>query len=74
MATLEYRTKDDPQANGRKVEEGDVRYTFSFELENGDLLLVYTGEKGIEAFKRMLFEMQVDDMMEEVVYDPSNRQ
>ena len=64
--TIEYRCKDDPEANGRVPLKGDRRYTLKFPLENGDELQVHMGNEGMETFRMFLGQEVIDDSEEAV--------
>lgn len=57
-----FKTTDHPAANGRNPQSGEVRYVFTFPLENrDDYLEVHTGQKGRDALLRMLKQDEEDD-------------
>ena len=66
MATIEYRAKDDPEANGRTPLKGEQRFTLTFPLENGDSLLVHMGTESANSFMTFIGQMLVDDQQETV--------
>lgn len=57
MGMLEFRTKDHPEANGRKPVEGDVAWTARIPLENGEELVLRMGKQG----RDLLFGMLIAD-------------
>lgn len=59
--TLEYRCKDDPEANGRIPEKGDQRFTLTFPLENGVDLKVHMGREGLNHFADFLGSLAIDE-------------
>ena len=58
------RTKDHPEANGRKPQPGEVQYTFTFPLEGGESLLVRMGKESLNKFQEFLGSMAIDDAEE----------
>lgn len=65
---LEFKCKDDPEANGRKPQRGEQRFTLLFPLENGRELRVSMGREGMNHFESFIAQMMVDDASGE----PSN--
>lgn len=61
---LEYRTKDHPEANGRKAVRGEQQWIFTFPLEDGSVLKVLTGRDGRNRFKAMIEQEEIDDTAE----------
>ena len=61
MATIEFKCKDDPEANGRTPQRGEQRFTLIFPLENGDDLKVYAGRETMNHFESFIAQMMVDD-------------
>ena len=58
---IKYKSADHPEANGRKPQPGDLRWTLSFPLENGDdYLELEIGRKGREAILDMLNQENKD--------------
>ena len=58
---IKYKSADHPEANGRKPQIGDLRWTLSFPLENGDdYLELEIGGKGREAILDMLNQEDKD--------------
>lgn len=55
--THTFRTGCDPEASGRKPQPGDVRFTVTLPLENGEFLKVTMGKKG----RDLLFGMLIAD-------------
>lgn len=64
--TLEFKCKDDPEANGRVAKRGDQRYTLTFPLENGENLLIHMGKEGVNNFATFLANLMVDEAAEEM--------
>lgn len=63
--TLEYRCKDDPEANGRTPQRGEQRFAFTFPLEDGSSLRLYIGKETMNHFETFIAQMMVDDAVEE---------
>ncbi len=61
---IEFRCKDDPEANDRKPQIGEQRFTLLFPLENGDDLKVHMGREGMNHFESFVAQMMVDDSEE----------
>ncbi len=61
---LEFRTKGDPEANGRAPQKGDQRFSLKFPLEDGRELIVHEGREGMNHFAKMIGQMMVDDQEE----------
>ena len=57
----EFKTKRDPEANGRIPNKGDRRYTLKFPLEDGTELVVHEGREGMNHFVKMISQMMIDD-------------
>lgn len=51
------KAKDDPEANGRKPQYGDVRFTLTVPLESGDDLIIQMGRKS----RDLIFGMLIAD-------------
>lgn len=51
---LDLRTLDDPEANGREPEQGDVRFVLHLPLENGSTLTIRMGRQGRDTLFGML--------------------
>ncbi len=49
-----FKTKDHPEANGRQPKPGEIGYRFFFPLEDGNVLVVHTGEVGKNALAEVL--------------------
>ena len=64
MTTLEFKCKDDPEANGRGPQRGEQRFTLLFPLENGDELKLYAGRETMNHFESFIAQMMVDDSNE----------
>ena len=61
---MEYRCKDDPEANGRKAKIGEQRFSLIFPLENGEELKLHMGREGMNHFESFIAQMMVDDQEE----------
>lgn len=59
---LAFRTKCHPEANGRKPKVGEQQWTFTFDLEGGQKLIILSGKEGRDAFKSMLEQEEIDDL------------
>lgn len=57
---LRVRCEDDPEANGRKAQPGDRRYTLTFKLEDGTPLIVLMGRDGMNHFAGMIANLMND--------------
>lgn len=58
---MEYRCKDDPEANGRKPLFGEQRFSLKFPLESGEDLILHCGKETFDYFAEMIGKMIVDD-------------
>lgn len=58
---LEFKCKDDPEANGRIPQKGDQRFTLKFPLEDGRELQIHMGKEGMNHFETFLAQMMFDD-------------
>ena len=58
---MEFRCKDDPEANGRKPKIGEQRFTLLFPLENGEDLKLHMGREGMNYFETFIAQMMIDD-------------
>lgn len=58
---IEYKCKDDPEANGRIPQKGEQRFTLKFPLENGEELKLHMGREGMNHFETFIAQMMVDD-------------
>jgi hypothetical protein len=58
---LNFKCKDDPEANGRIPKIGEQRFTLKFPLENGVELQVHMGREGMNHFETFVAQMMVDD-------------
>lgn len=67
--TLEYRCKDDPEANGREPMRGEQRFTLTFPLEDGTALLVHMGRESMNHFETFIAQMMIDDSELERTHD-----
>lgn len=66
MSTIELRYKDDPEANGRRPQTGEQRFSLKFPLDNGDELTLHCGKETFDRFAEMIGQMIVDDEKESV--------
>ena len=57
----EFRTKDDPEANGRKPLKGEQRFSLTFPLEDGSSLIIHMGKESMNYFESFLAQMMFDD-------------
>lgn len=62
----EYRTKDHPEANGRKAVAGEQQWVFTFLLQDGSELKVIAGRVCRDSFKAMLEQEDIDDTAETI--------
>ena len=62
--TIEYKCKDDPEAQGRTPQIGEQRFTLIFPLENGDELKLHMGRESMNHFETFIAQMMVDDEAE----------
>ena len=58
---IEFRCKDDPEANGRVPKIGEQRFTLLFPLEDGRNLRLHMGREGMNYFETFIAQMMVDD-------------
>lgn len=56
-----YRTKDHPEANGRKAQIGEQQWVLTFPIDDGRTLRVLVGKAGHAALRGMLIQEMVDD-------------
>lgn len=61
---VEYKCKDDPEAQGRTPLKGEQRFTLIFPLENGDELKLHMGKESMNHFETFIAQMMVDDEAE----------
>lgn len=59
--TQTFRTKDHPEANGRRPQFGEQAWTLRFPLEDGSELVVAMGAKGRQSLLAMLSAEEKDD-------------
>ncbi len=64
MPMIEFKCKDDPEANGRVPQIGEQRFTLTFPLETGDDLKVHMGREGMNHFESFIAQLMVDDSNE----------
>lgn len=64
MSIYSFRTKDHPEANGRRPQNGEQAWTIDFTLEDGGKLYVKMGKVGRQALKDMLAQEEADDAAE----------
>lgn len=62
--TIEFKCKDDPEAQGRIPPPSELRFTLIFPLENGDELKVHMGRESMNHFETFIGQMMVDDSVE----------
>lgn len=55
--THEFKTKDHPEANGRKAKAGEQEYVATFPLEDGSFLRVRMGQEGFNNTTNLLTDM-----------------
>lgn len=63
----EFKTRDHPEANGRKTTFGDVAWTIRLPLEDGSELVVRMGKKD----RDILFGMLIADCHDEGESEPT---
>lgn len=68
---IEFRDKTDPEANGRKPQPGESRYTVKFPLEDGSELRVYMGREGVSHLRKVIMDQFLDEQFE--ITGPSSR-
>ena len=56
----EYRTKDHPEANGRRAQVGEHGYKLLFPLEDGNDLILECGEETLTRFSDMIGSLLID--------------
>lgn len=61
---MEFRCKDDPEANGRTAKIGEHRFTLLFPLEDGTELKLHMGREGMNHFETFIAKMMIDDHTE----------
>ncbi len=61
---MEYRCKDDPEANGRTPQRGEQRFTLIFPLEDGQELKIHMGRESMNHFETFISQMMIDDSLE----------
>ena len=59
--TLTYRTKDHPEAGGRRAVPGQQQWVLTFPLDSGDDLVLKLGRHGRESLVEMLAQEERDD-------------
>lgn len=52
-----FKTRDHPEANGRKPQNGETEYIMKFMLEDGRILGVRMGQAGFEIQSQLLLDM-----------------
>ena len=57
---MRFRTKDHPEANGRKPIAGEQSYSLAFPLENGETLIVDMGQQGYEIIGQFMLDMMAE--------------
>lgn len=58
---MELRTKCDPEANGRKPQLGESRWTIHFPLETGETCYIHMGKEGRDKLFGMLIAERVEN-------------
>lgn len=61
---IEFKCKDDPEANGRTPLIGEQRFSLLFPLENGDDLKIQMGKESMNHFETFIAQMMIDDSTE----------
>lgn len=61
----QFRTKDHPEANGRKPEIGDLFWDFKFTLEDGSTLVIQLGKESHESFKALIMREEIHSAADE---------
>lgn len=56
-----FRTKENPQANGRQPIVGEFQYTLTFPLEDGSILKVLFGKEGMRNLRNVVLSELCDD-------------
>lgn len=54
---MELKTKDHPEADGKKARYGDVEHVISFELEGGQKVTIRMGEATWQAHTQNVLDM-----------------
>jgi hypothetical protein len=54
---MDIKTKDHPEANGRKPIPGDTAYTFTFIDEHGTKVNIHMGEEGWKLHSQHVLDM-----------------
>lgn len=54
---IEIKTRDHPEANGRKPVAGDTEYCFTFISEGGEVIRVKMGREGWETHNQHVMDM-----------------
>lgn len=57
----DFRSKDHPEANGRRPVRGEQAWTLRFPLEDGTELRVHLGAKGRQSLQAMLSTEEADE-------------
>jgi len=68
---IEFRDRTDPEANGRVPQNGDVRYTLLFPLEDGTELRIHMGREGCAHVRKVVLDSFMDEQFE--INAPSSR-
>lgn len=68
-SAMHLRTRDDPEANGKRPQHGDERWTVELPLESGETLHLQMGRKS----RDLLFGMLVADCVESGESEPVGR-
>jgi hypothetical protein len=64
VEAVHFRTKDHPQANGRKARSGEHAWPFHFPLEDGRTLILGMGDEGRCHLAECITQSAVDDIKE----------
>ena len=65
---MKVRTKDHPQANGRKPEHGEKQWCITLPLENGEDIVICMGQRG----RDFLFGMLIADCADSGEPEPAD--
>ena len=61
MPVITLRTRDHPEANGRRPVEGEHQWEFTFPLECGSTLRVLMGDKGLRDLRSVITDQILDE-------------
>ena len=62
---MHFRTKCHPEANGRKPEDGEYKWDFTFTLDDGQELIIGMGEEAHDDFRSFILREELDDAADE---------